>query len=680
MRLLLVAGAALIAVGGPARARADSLESTYGDATSGRAPLSEIAHRVIITRRGRTVYYRVTRTIANHGDRVDEATLDIDLPGRAVARRLRLRSGRRWVEGQLLTADDAQARYDALTTKGPVGSRGPALLSWSNKGLLALRVFPVPPGGSVTVQYTLVAPLCYRRGQYWAEYPLDALDGGPKPRIAVKKPGRLLSRASLLRRIGGGSAAEQSCELDDQSGGTTFAVFPHKRRFGVSTQLATHVVRDGKGLVGLDIDVTRQLAPLPRRARVVFVVDASHSVGAKGIATQLALVDGYLSHLPDARVKIVVYRRRAKALSRAWLPATLVRSRIAAGRIALAPNNGSHLDRGLRRAAVAIKGVRGPSRIIAFTDSSWRRGFSAALAAQALAAAPRRSVVHIVELGGLDGTWAAERDDDHLLSWVAARHGGMAVNVGNSDKAAWTMLGLVRPIQIDNVSIGPQTGPQLFVDAPSVLTEGESFHRITSAVVPASVMLRGSIWGKTWTRRLTPDRAASRLLPALVFGDAALDDLPGTWLLSLGRAGRVVSPGTSYLAHDPRVAPSSYGDGDSSSASTCSCDMIPGRSRGGVGSIGGVARGRAGDKTRLLMRRLLSPLVDVCALSFGRAVFDVSVAIETDGIEILQVSATGSPTLAMDACIEEAAWNVQLPSVFAVGSREYENRFRRPAP
>src|SRR5262249_43280052 len=73
-------------------------------------------------------------------------------------------------------------------------------------------------------------------------------------------------------------------------------------------------LRPGNGawLESVDVEAAPRLGESPRNAWVVFVVDASRSEGAEGIAAELEVVRGYLKNLPDARVELVAFNRRAR--------------------------------------------------------------------------------------------------------------------------------------------------------------------------------------------------------------------------------------------------------------------------------------------------------------------------------------------------------------------------------
>jgi len=101
---------------------------------------------------------------------------------------------------------------------------------------------------------------------------------------------------------------------------------------------------------------------MPKQAQVVFVVDASYSVGETMLAAELDIIRAYVAHLPDAQVEVVVYRRTAERLFGKMLAARDVGAALANAKIAL--GNGSALDAGARLAAGILAHRTGPRRVV----------------------------------------------------------------------------------------------------------------------------------------------------------------------------------------------------------------------------------------------------------------------------------------------------------------------------
>ncbi len=165
MRAPLLAAAAVTAAVGARPAAADELTSALDQG------VVEISHAVEISVAAGVARYRVRRTFANPGAVADEARLELDLPYGAAATGLRIRARRQWFDGDLLEATAALARYQELTGRGRWEPKDPALLAWRWADKLALQVFPVLPGATSTVEYTLTVPTRYSGGRIFLSYP-----------------------------------------------------------------------------------------------------------------------------------------------------------------------------------------------------------------------------------------------------------------------------------------------------------------------------------------------------------------------------------------------------------------------------------------------------------------------------------------------------------------------------
>ncbi len=151
------------------------------------------------------------------------------------------------------------------------------------------------------------------------------------------------------------------------------------------------VASDKHAFTRLEIDTAAQLAAMPKHAQVVFVVDASYSVGERGLAAQLAIVRSYLAHVPDAEVELVAYRRRAERVFGTFVAASGFDAALAAAEQhgALELGNGSAIDDGAQLAASLVAARPGPRRVVMLGDELWREALATALATAALAALPK---------------------------------------------------------------------------------------------------------------------------------------------------------------------------------------------------------------------------------------------------------------------------------------------------
>jgi hypothetical protein len=156
----------------PTAAHADRLQSTTDQ------PLVEVSHTVDIRLDAGVATYVVQRQFKNAGKLADQAVLTIDLPAGAAATGLRIRAKSKWYDAELLDSEQAAERYRELTGIGQWDPKDPALLFWVSQQQLILQVFPIMPGTTSTVEYTLTVPTRYVGGEYWLTYPrIDATTG-----------------------------------------------------------------------------------------------------------------------------------------------------------------------------------------------------------------------------------------------------------------------------------------------------------------------------------------------------------------------------------------------------------------------------------------------------------------------------------------------------------------------
>jgi Ca-activated chloride channel family protein len=98
----------------------------------------------------------VTQVFANRGFGNGEAVFLFPLPSGATPTGLALWIDGEPVQGEVLPADEARAKYEEIVRF----LRDPALLEFADQGLVRLSVFPIPEGGERTVrlEYTEVLP------------------------------------------------------------------------------------------------------------------------------------------------------------------------------------------------------------------------------------------------------------------------------------------------------------------------------------------------------------------------------------------------------------------------------------------------------------------------------------------------------------------------------------------
>ena len=796
---ILVAG--LVGAGG---ARADALEATL------KQPLFEVSHSVDVSIDDGVAVYKVQRVFANPGTVADEVSLDVDLPYGAAATGLRIRARDVWYAGELMEAQKAAELYHELTGLGAWEPKDPALLQWVWADKLHLQIFPVMPGGTSTVEYTLTVPTRYQGGHVYVSYPrlsrtaqaglavpvlrlrpawgdartsvvIDGVRAAPDAplvlaapvepawagaierdasasyvasvidvpasaatkgpfttakvtlelehtykgdvRIELVTPGgkaieifnqagsgdndvrgtfpiklpaaetgagvwRLVVSDHVARDAG--TLARWSLELPGQAGkkahsfsaadtplfvpdapenasdaGVAVMQLGPPKIDVVAARLGRVVASDKHAFLRLELDTAPVLRALPRKAQVVFVLDASHSIGEAGIAAQLRLARAYLAHVPDAEVQLVAYRRRAEALSPSFVSATKLDALLAALRKdkRLEPGNGSALEDGARVAAEQLKGRAGERRIVLLTDALLRKTFDQAVALKALARAPAGTVVHLVE-PSVDGDSAElTRKDDHALAALASKNHGIAATMAGlveaSDKAVVAeVLGLVRPIRIDHFKASAKGLGDDKLDAPDPLKEGDGARTMIGlASAPSEVVLTGQIWGDPWKRVVKVDGAFSKATAAFVFGEDEHHDLSDAEMMKVAMFGRAVSPVTSYLATEPGVRPSTIG---------LDRDMLGAGGTGsgsGMGYGGGSGRVRRPPSLYALINQGAKKCIEKAAGTLPQG-WAVTLEVETTLDEVVDVVTTEGAKLPVATCLAEVVWAVRLTADF----------------
>lgn len=420
----------------------------------------------------------------------------------------------------------------------------------------------------------------------------------------------------------------------------------------------------------LEVDVAPQLVPLPRRAQVVFVLDASISQDDAGIAAQLGVLRAYLAHVPDAEVELVVYRRRAARVFDRFVPVADLEAALAVARHrgALTPSNGSAIDEGARLAATALRTRRGPRRIVMLTDERIRSRLTEREALAALTTIAPDVIVHVVH-GRLDPADppTLTRATHAVLAALATRHHGIYAELGGlpADPKALVpvALELVRPTRIDQLVV-----PGFDLEA-DVLHEGDGLrlmHDTRGAPAPSTITLTGLVWSDPLRLTVAATPRFSAQTAAFVFGADAHGELSAAEQLTVARQGKAVSPVTSYLAIEPGVRPSVIGFED----------MSEGFGTIGFGRYGtGAGGGGSGD-----VPPDLASLVDTgaCVAQVRpRRAWSVTLSVETTSDEIVDVIAPAGP---LAACLAEVVWTLRLsPAVFFHAQRTHTVTLAGPA-
>jgi hypothetical protein len=389
-------------------AAADSLQGT-------RYEVEERADRVRVTLDRGFAKLVVDRVVYNEGPRSDQATYMLDLPTGAVATRLRtagvdVDGKTTWFEGDLMDAEEAAANYHELTGLGGYYPKDPALLSWRNRGRLALQVFPVPPKATKTVEYTLVVPMRYEGGKYALDLaPLGTPEAPATVRVRAAHEGDtfLVNGIPLAPEAGVVASRDLTIEMRPVGAPPLLAA------------LAAVSLGEKRAFVHARVAAAAHLADVPAHAAVAVVLDMSRSM-QRDASGELAAAGAYLANLPDASVTVLMFDRKVTLPFGAGIPARDAIARLAAFEPVL--GNGSQVDDAVARADAILSDSGSPvRRMLVLSDLRTRE----TLTPSYLAALTLRSgaVVHLATI--VESAPSLERDDESPWAALPRKTGGV---------------------------------------------------------------------------------------------------------------------------------------------------------------------------------------------------------------------------------------------------------------
>lgn len=443
-------------------------------------------------------------------------------------------------------------------------------------------------------------------------------------------------------------------ESAGEAGVATIAVEPPVIKTWL-TRFGRVVASDKHSFGRLEVDIAPRLSELPKQAQVVFVVDASYSVGEENLGAQLDVIRAYLAHVPDAEVEIIATRRKATRVFGSFVGAKQVEAKLAAARAGttLALGNGSALDEAAKLAVSLVEARKGPRRIVLLTDELLRSSLSAPATLASLAKASKDTVVHVVVPRTTGYPLEVVRDDTAALAPLATKHRGIfarieAIYAKGQKELVPVVLELVRPTKLENVVT---TGVTL---EEKTLPEGAGVRlMLRGEKVTQSITLKGELWSTPVTKTLKPTTAFTKATAAFIFGLDEHQDLTPDEQMKVALLGRAVSPVTSYVAAEPGTRPSWIGlEGTGTGSGT--------GFGSGAGGLGGGGSGR---------RPPPEITIDsaACVAQHKPATgWQVDLVLETTYSEIVDVLTEDTGPMA--ACVVEAAWATVLDN------RWYEQR------
>lgn len=678
----------------PASAEAsDVMHSTRSE------KLVERSHTAVLTMAPDQATLTVRRTVHNGGPRHDQAVFWIETPQTAVATGLRTMAtvkGRPvWYDGELMEAEAAAAKYRELTGIGGYYPKDPALLSWREQGLLALQVFPCPPGEDKTVEYTLSLPVEYVAGRSQLRLPRLGSEGmaaeirvrpadrrdqilingapvgaGARVRWPEGETTRIVLGDAAL--VGEGEADEEA--IDDRLIADEDGVLVALRRQGaprLDGRVASVALVGGeRHLREFEIDAAPRLGEAPRGAHVVVVVDTSRSLADEEVAAELVAARAFLAGFPDARVEVVAFARHADPVFGRFIDVDAARGGLEG--LTLARQNGSDVDLALARAGELLRRAPkgAPRRVLLLTDTLTRASITPERLRGALASTG--ALVH-VGVPAAGGESEVRRDDAHAWAPAARATGGLvweaAIDVDGGARAERRRRAAfeewVRPLRIDLLKVVAPGLGEGDLDLPESLDEGEGLRdlRIQTAALPW-VRVEGELWAAPVREVFARDPDHGRRWSALVFGSELLGELSEPEMMALAFRGGAVSPVTSYLAIEPGVRPSTEGLEEEAIG------------LGGIGLIGtgsgggGSGYGRmAPPDPRAWILAETRRLREAC----GAPPFTLTFETTLDEVVAVGVSGRGGAIDAVSGrCVEEGVWAWDLPGGFVERWKRYE--------
>jgi hypothetical protein len=627
--------------------------------------LVENAHEIRLSLAADRAILRVRRRVFNGGDRADQALFEIDLPDGAVATQLATlgaRAGRPfWFQGELMEAEAAAAKYRELTGIGGHYPKDPALLSWRSQGQLVLQVFPCLPKANKWIEYTLEIPTRYQSGRYFVEL----------PRLGTETRAAELSvqpeRAGDRIFVSGEPVAPGSKLVLKESDEPTRVELERQAPPRIDAELVSREFGDQRVLTYYRVAAAPRLSATPKDARVVVVLDGSHSVEAEARLGAVRAARAYLSHFPGAKAEIVVFDRKLHPRYGRLLP--VARALADLDTLSIAPRNGSQLDAALTYADTLLsrEPVANARRILVLTDARTR----SALTADSLSAALAKSgaLLHVAVIQ--PGAEELHRDDTHPWSRVTRATGGLVWSAslsgaGDPAQEAAIFEEWARPKALDHVRLSPsvdelEQGISL-LEPPALddrLSEGEARDALgVSARVLEFADLEGELWTERVRMKFTPDERAARRWSALFFGTPLLDSLSEPEMMVLARHGGVVSPVTSYLAIEPGVRPSTEG------LEWGSGGLGEGIGLGGVGTFSHCG---AMGVPSLDRQKYLEELIKAQLLQCGGAGRSLTLELETtlhEVVDVPRIELKGAADWKLSDCVREGVWAFALPAAF----------------
>ena len=456
------------------------------------ADVQEAEHSVSVRIEGLFAACESRQVIVNQGDRDTEIFYAFDLPGGAAVTgvEIRLPDGRLAVS----SAVDARTAFQFVAEEDSPGRPDLGLLRMLDRqsgrddlDRYELRVFPVPARKSAVAVVRWQVPLRYRDGRLQLRIPARG-SASNRVRERVDVVWRAPAASKGLREVrSGGTIAAASTNSPIQTARLRLLAAPdadvvlearpvYRGGPPIIAELATTALGKAGGAYSLTLISPSSSVVRPNAyERIIFIVDASRSLGSSGVAATRAVTTALLdTATPAAQAEAIVFDRRAQALvgrfseNRSELKRQLAKALNSAG-----THNGSDLGAALGEAAALLKragpasaaplgavarGANESTLIVIVTDSVLPLGLDDAQAigrvgSMALNEARIASIVLVPDQAPLPDPY------DGPLGELSRRTGGRIAVVRHADAGAraaqlWNELAQPAPLREITVDWG----------------------------------------------------------------------------------------------------------------------------------------------------------------------------------------------------------------------------------
>jgi Ca-activated chloride channel family protein len=510
--------------------------------------------------------------LSNETGGLAEGRIILPVPPNSSVVDLALDDGERVLEGRVLGADEALSIYEEIVRR----QIDPALLRSLGDDLYEVRAFPVPPGETREVAFTVVTPLVAEVDAAFVDLPWSRMS--PRPAAAS-----IAADIDVPWELRGAVAPGFTLDLDRIDEGHIELSWESPAGWHADHDLRLHL-QGGEGLLSTRLLSYREaagdgyfallLAPtleLDRRVDrdLVLVVDTSGSMRGEKIAQARDAAGYVLDRLgPGDRFGVVDFSRSVRTFDDELRSAADARDGVAyVGDLEAA--GGTNISGALDRALSLLDGDR-PGTIIFLTDGLPTAGITDPDAIMQLVegAAPDRTQLFAFGVG-FDV-------DTVLLDELASRFVGTSHYVSPEERVDAEVARMFERIStpvltdveiafdgIEVEAIAPATLRGVFVDAQTLVT-GRYLGSGDAKVIVRGLTADGE---RELTFEMTfPERALSDPAVAQLWAQQRVADLlteariEGTSIalieeiVEIATDFGIVTPYTSYLAEEPQLA------------------------------------------------------------------------------------------------------------------------------